>query len=93
MPYIAEARKQKLDVGRTTHWIPPNVPIDAGELTYCLQQELKRFLGNRPGGYHYADLAVALGALEGTKADFIDRVLLPYEHDKREQNGDVWEGL
>lgn len=59
-----------------------------GELTYLLQQEIVKYLTNM--GLSYQTLAEVLGSMEGLRADFVDRVLLPYERAKRLQNGDVW---
>ena len=80
MPYIEDSAKEILDEGYT--------PRDTGELTYAFQELLKRYL--RDKGLRYAHLAECLGALEGAKLDLIDRVIIPYEHKKREENGDVW---
>jgi hypothetical protein len=63
-------------------------PITAGELTYDLQQCLKRYLEDRGLGYQI--LAECLGSLEGAKLDLIERVVKPYEERKRAENGDVW---
>ena len=62
--------------------------MNAGELTYKIQQLLKTYLEDR--SLRYATLAECLGALEGAKIDLTDRVLLPYEKAKRIENGDVW---
>lgn len=84
MPYLKDNIKKSLDDG----WIPKT----AGELTYCLQKQLHNFIEGKIkcGGYHYEDLAVCLGALEGAKADLIQRVIEPYEVEKHAINGDVW---
>lgn len=76
MPYITDDAKTK------------DLPENAGELTYALQQVLKMYLEGT--GLRYQHLAECLGALEGAKLDLIDRVIVPYEHKKREENGDVW---
>lgn len=80
MPYIAQEAQVEIDNGRS--------PWNSGELTYALQQVLKRYL--KGTGLRYAHLAECLGALEGAKLDLIDRVIVPYEHKKREENSDVW---
>ena len=90
MPYLN--RRQK---GQLANSGPR--PRTAGELTYKIQQDIQDFLnerGNAQGGLSYTDLALALGAIEGARFDFEDRVLRPYELAKRQENGDVWnEGL
>jgi len=80
MPYIPSERKADL-VNET--------PKTVGELTFVLQREIQRYLMGRPE-IRYADLAAVLGALEGAKADFIERILIPYEEKALERNGDVW---
>lgn len=86
MPYIDEASKRRLD--------DPNCRTrvkharGAGQLTYKLQQELKRYIEDH--GLKYETLAACLGALEGAKIDLTERVVKPYEARKREENGDVW---
>lgn len=80
MPYITQEAQVEIDNGRP--------PENSGELTYAIQQSLKQYLEGT--GLRYAHLAECLGALEGAKLDLIDRVIVPYEHKKREENGDVW---
>lgn len=80
MPYITEDRRADIDVGVS--------PETVGDLTYMLQQVIQGYLLER--GLSYARCAEVLGALEGAKLDFIDRVVLSYEHKKRIENGDVW---
>ena|SRR5208282_4964699 len=85
MPYVAPEIAEELLDGR----IPENV----GELTYCVTSQLAMFLDQKWSNtdeLHYEDLAQCLAALEGARADFIDRVLKPYEQKKMEENGDVW---
>ncbi len=80
----------------------PGQVENVGELTYKLQNTIMEYLeqrslatefGYREGieqGLHYSDLAEVVAALECCKADFVDRILLPYEHKKCAENGDVW---
>lgn len=79
MPYLTTEAKSKLDAG--------TVPRTAGELTYLLARQVQKYL---PEELRYEHMATVLGALEGCKSDFIDRILLPYEHRKWRDNGDVW---
>lgn len=76
MPYIRSEDKIK------------DLPKNAGELTYAIQQVLKIYLEGT--GLRYAHIAEVLGALEGAKLDFVERIVKPYENQKRMQNGDVW---
>ncbi len=80
MPYVTLDRRQDIVDG--------DFPMNVGELTFSLQWILRQYLENT--GLRYAHLAECLGALEGAKLDLIDRVVVPYEHKKCEENGDVW---
>jgi hypothetical protein len=57
-------------------------------LTYLLQQSLLTYLEHKD--LRYQTIAEVLGAIEGVKLDFIERVVKPYEEQKRKDNGDVW---
>lgn len=81
MPYIPPARKKEID----NH---DAAPANAGDLTYVIQQALNRYL--QVHGLRYQQIAEVLGAIEGAKLDFIERVVKPYEQKKLRDNGDVW---
>lgn len=83
MPYITQGAKDALADGAQPH--------DAGELTYLLQQVVQDYIRSATHGYRYQTYAEVLGALEGCKADFVDRILLPHERNKKLDNGDVWQ--
>lgn len=89
MPYIGHARRVDIVEDRSA-------PVTVGELTYVIQQELCAYLENKTlcpsegKPLSYAMLGECLAALEGAKADFIHRVLLPYEKRKRKENGEAW---
>jgi len=80
MPYLTEERKLELAAGLT--------PTTSGDLTYQIQQAIQTYL--KTDRVNFARLAEVLGILEAAKVDFVDRVLLPYERNKRTENGDVW---
>lgn len=86
MPYVEKKTRERLD--GDSRGIGANHPQNVGQLTYDLQQCLKRYLEDR--GLSYQMIAECLGALEGAKCDLIERVAKPYEVRKREENGDVW---
>lgn len=86
MPYIKQEIADQIYDGTKD-------PNTAGELTYTITMDLQRYLASRIGGYHYEQLAVCLGALEGAKADLIRRVITPYEELAQATNGDVWDIL
>lgn len=83
MPYVDQQTRERLEGDP-----PNNHAITAGQLTYDIQQLLVIYLEDR--GVSYQTMAECLGALEGAKADFANRVLTPYEERKRRDNGDVW---
>lgn len=80
----------------------PGQTENVGELTYMLQNTIMVYLEQRSQarefGYlpdierelHFSDLGEVVAALECCKIDFVDRILLPYEHRKCAENGDVW---
>ena len=79
VPYIKENRRQIVyEEGAAT----------VGELTYLFCKEIKYYLHVR--GESYQVFAEVLGALEGTKLDFIERKVKDYEQRKRAENGDIW---
>jgi hypothetical protein len=49
---------------------------------------IRGFLDEEP--LSYERIALTLGAIEGLRADFIRRVVTPYEKRKCKENGDVW---
>jgi hypothetical protein len=79
-PYVDKETREEL-----TMLSEPNTP---GELTYVLQQAIAGYL--RRTKLDYAHIAEVLGALEGCKSDFLERVVKPYEQTKLAANGDVW---
>lgn len=84
VPYVdTETRKRLNSTGKRT-----NHPQSVGQLTYDLQQRLKRYIDDRELSYQI--LAECLGALEGAKLDLTERVIKPYEARKCQTNGDVW---
>jgi hypothetical protein len=86
MPYVDKKTRERLD--GDSRGIGVNHPQNVGQLTYDLQQCLKRYLEDR--GLSYQTIAECLGALEGAKCDLNVRVVKPYEENKRRENGDVW---
>jgi hypothetical protein len=81
MPYILkEERDRAISYPRTS-----------GELNYALTSLLTSYM--RRQGFSYAHVNDCMGALEGAKAEFYRRVVVPYEDLKKNQNGDVYEGV
>jgi hypothetical protein len=86
MPYIAQKRRDDMDMGELT----PQTP---GDLNYAITKAINDYLQDRTlykGDYSYVDLNDIIGALEGAKLEFYRRVVVPYEEQKRFDNGDVY---
>ena len=80
MPYIGSIAKKQLEEGH---------PIEKpGNLTYLIQQLLRRYWKNSP--QNYQAIAEILGSLQGARFDFEQRIVLDYERKKRDENGDCW---
>jgi hypothetical protein len=86
MPYIVEHRKIDLDDGVRR-------PDSPGELNYVLTKVAMTYLKDQTlykGDYMYVDLNDIIGAFEAAKLEFYRRVVVPYEEQKRFDNGDVY---
>lgn len=94
MPYISSQRRRTIQKGMNGDGrgvVPGDGLLTPGELTYVLQQVVKNYITDRD--LSYTTLVEAMGALEGCRADFVNRVLIPFEEGKRVENGDVWGSL
>lgn len=80
MPYVDIPSRADLDSG-------VRGPVSAGELSYCITQLIRKWVGRKPD---YATLAAAVGVLILTTFEFIRRVVNPYEDIKQARNGDVY---
>ena len=78
MPYITRDRRLEA----STH---PETP---GELNFAVTVLIRRYLLTK--GLSYSHCNDVLGALEGAKAEFYRRVVVPYEDQKIAENGDVY---
>lgn len=79
MPYITQTAREIVNESGKTE--------TAGELNYALTVLVLDYLQRK--GLSYQNINDVLGALEGAKAEFYRRVVVPYEDDKRRNNGDV----
>jgi len=82
MPYVDQEARQRLDAGHS--------PQNPGELNYLIARTIDRYLS------HYSRLTYTIinevvGVLESVKQEFYRRIASPYEEQKREKNGDVFE--
>lgn len=79
MPYITKKEREALVLGR---------PLEnAGQLNYCISVLILAYLETK--GMKYQTLNDIIGALEGAKAEFYRRVVIPYEDQKMKENGDI----
>lgn len=84
MPYIKDERRSRLD--------PPvhfETPRTCGELNFLFCDSINDYLRDR--GLSYQTINDIIGALEGAKIEFYERVAKPYERRKLKENGDVWD--
>lgn len=81
MPYITQGRRAELDRGF-------DEPRTAGELNYVLTREIRNYWGRSVKNYQIINDII--GALEGAKAEFQRRIVVPYEDIKILENGDVY---
>jgi hypothetical protein len=65
------------------------MPETAGELNYMISSLLDEYLTER--GKNYASINEVIGMLECAKLELYRRVAAPYEDEKIDQNGDVFD--
>lgn len=61
---------------------------NSGELNYVITCIIKHYF--YANGGRYQQINDVIGALEGAKAEFGRRIVIPYEDRKRKENGDVY---
>ena len=86
MPYITPDARTRLQAGEA--------PRNAGELNFAITRLVDRYLAGlatEAGRLRYAHLNEAIGVLECAKLELYRRIAAPYEDEKREENGDVYE--
>ena len=82
MPYIKPAYRECLQPNSVTNALEP------GELNYQITAVIRGYIQNN--GLTYRRINDVLGALEGAKLEFYRRVVVPYEAQKIQENGDVY---
>jgi hypothetical protein len=96
MPYIDKGQRAELepilDEFRATllrlTMIQGKTQLSEGELNYLISSMVKEVWENDP---KYHTIARVTGVLENVKQEFYRRVAVPYEDEKIEQNGDIYE--
>ena len=81
MPYIVENAREQLDDG--------GLPNSAGELNYVISSIIDEYLSEY--GKNYTNINEVIGVLECAKLELYRRVGAPYEDEKIDQNGDVYD--
>lgn len=81
MPYIEKSLRPALASGRLE-------PRTEGELNYVLTRVILKYLENQ--GRRYATMNDIIGALGACGLEFYRRVVVDYEQEKIEENGDVY---
>lgn len=83
MPYIAKEDREIL------HALGGSNASTPGELNYVFTAVIKNYI--KKLGLSYQTCNDILGALEGAKLEFYRRVVAPYENNKIQDNGDVYD--
>ena len=81
MPYITKEDRDEIDHGA--------MPDTAGELNYMISTLLDEYLIEK--GKKYANINEVIGVLECAKLELYRRIAVPYEGEKIETNGDVYD--
>ncbi|SUZ60717.1 uncharacterized protein METZ01_LOCUS13571, partial [marine metagenome] len=81
VPYIVENAREQLDDG--------GLPNSAGELNYVISSIIDEYLSEY--GKNYTNINEVIGVLECAKLELYRRVAAPYEDEKIDQNGDVYD--
>ena len=80
MPYIKAEDRNLMDDGA--------LPRTEGELNYTISTLLDEYLAEY--GFNYANLNKVVGVLECAKLEIYRRMAAPYEDQKMQENGDVY---
>lgn len=89
IPYIKKERRAVLqrvkvsDVGRSI--------ASAGELNWLITRVSCDYLLAIPEPFGYEELNEIMGVFESAKQEFYRKVVVPFEEEKLEKNGDVYE--
>ena len=81
MPYITEEARKRVATNNPAF-------TTAGELNYYLTSGCIMYMEDKE--LSYQTINDIIGALEGAKAEFYRRVVVPYEDLKIKENGDVY---
>lgn len=85
MPYIKQERRPEI----SPHAFGVPSAESSGELNYQLTEIVLDYMHGK--GKSYSTINDIVGALEGCKMEFYRRVAVPYEDQKKFDNGDVYD--
>lgn len=80
MPYVNKVAREELK---------ERSPQDSGELNYLITTMLIQYIKDK--GLSYQSCNDVMGALTGAQQEFYRRVVIKYENQKIEVNGDVYD--
>lgn len=92
MPYIEEEKRKEYvtnSILPTRGGIAVNLAFHAkngGQLNYMISLAISEWI--RLNGLNYKNCETIMGMLEIVKAEFVERVVIPYEKVKAKENGD-----
>lgn len=81
MPYISKADRMRLAAGEPA--------ATSGELSYKLYLEIVGYVKRK--GLRWQTCSDVFGAIEGAKQEFKQDYSIPYEKNKKEENGGIEE--
>lgn len=82
MPYIPQKLREDLDNGAP--------PLSAGELNYAITKLCVEYAFATIRPSNYSTFNEVIGVLECAKQEFYRRIVVLYEDEKKELNGDVY---
>lgn len=98
MPYIEPGRRESNNPLRLSTTIPTGYTVklnrsiaidDVGELNFAITMLINEYVKRRP--LRYAVLNDVVGVLASAQAEFQRRIVAPYEDQKIQENGDVYD--
>lgn len=84
MPYITQDDRRKIAENGPTN-------LSEGELNWVITVLVDSWLQEK--GVNYKNINAAVGVLECAKQEMYARIARPYEDEKRETNGEVYESI
>lgn len=81
MPYIKKDNRAKYDL-----YIRELKPKTPGDLNYIIT----KICSNQIKDLSYSEINKIVGVLECAKMEFYRRISVPYEEEKRKENGEVY---